>query len=78
MLPGVDERRDGAGLRDRGNVERAAFGSDLELLLEVADGLDLDVVVGVCVDQLVEDLLVRGGLLGLARAHQVDLAGVLR
>ncbi len=33
-------------------------------------GLDLDVVVGLGVDQLVEDLLVGVGLLGLAGAQQ--------
>ena len=40
-------------------------------------GLDLDVVVGLGVDQLVEDLLVGVGLLGLAGAQQLDGAGVL-
>ena len=33
---------DRAGLRHGGDVERAALGPDLELLLEVADRLDLD------------------------------------
>ena len=36
MLPGVDERRDRARLRHGRDVERAALGADLELLLEVA------------------------------------------
>ena len=42
------------------------------------DRLDLDLVVGLRVDQVVEDLLVGGDLLGLAGTHQVHLAGVLR
>jgi hypothetical protein len=41
------------------------------------DRLDLDVVVGIGVDEVVEDLLVGVDLLGLTGAHQVDGAGVL-
>ena len=58
------------------HVERAAFGPDLELLLEVAGRLDLDLVVGLRVDQVVEDRLVGVDLFGLARTQQVHLAGV--
>ena len=38
----VDEGRDRTRLGDGGHVEGAALGPDLELLLEVADRLDLD------------------------------------
>ena len=34
-VPLVDQARDGARLRYRGDVERAAVGADLELLFEV-------------------------------------------
>ena len=72
----VDEAGDGAGLRHRGDVERAAVGTDLELLFEVADDSTVGLVVGLRVDQVVEDLLVRRCLLWLRRTQQVHLTGV--
>ena len=62
----VDETGDRSRLRYGSKVEGAAFGPDLELLLEVGGRLDRGVVVGLRVDQVVEDVLVGGRLFGLA------------
>ena len=75
--PGVDEAGIAPGLGHGGDVERAALGADLELLLEVADRLDLDLVVGLGVDQLVEDRPGRPRPPRARRRSQVDRAGVL-
>ena len=76
MEPLSTSAGDRARLRHGREVERAAFGTDLELLLEVAGRLDLGVVVDLRVDEVVEDLLVGGRLFGLGRTQQVHLAGV--
>ena len=76
-LPFCRHLPDGAGLRHRGDLEGAALGADLDLLLEVADRLDGHLVVDLGVDQVVEDLLVGVGLLGLAGAHERELTAQL-
>src|SRR5918998_353486 len=73
----LDQIGDRSRLGHGRHVEGAALGADLELLLEVADRLDLDGVLGVRVDHVVEDRLVGVDLLRLAGAHQVDRARVL-
>ena len=57
---------DGPGLRHEDDVEGAALGPDLDLLLEVVRRLELGRVVGLGGDQVVEDRLEDLVLLGLA------------
>ena len=46
-----------SGLRQQDDVERAALGPDLDLLLEVARRLELDLVVDLGRDEVVDDRL---------------------
>jgi hypothetical protein len=65
------------GLGQQRDVEGAALGADLEVLLEAARLLELGLVVDFGGDQLVDDALNRFVLLGLHRVQHVHGAGVL-
>jgi hypothetical protein len=74
LIHGVGHR---PGLGQQRDVEGAALGTDLEVLLEAARLLEHGLVLDFGVDQLVDDALNRFVLLRLHRVQHIDGAGVL-